>query len=125
MHLLRRRPSLPLALLLAWALLGAQLLGGWHRIAHAPQGLPATLVQAVPGSAEFADPGSALGHTRGSADCGLFDQLLVAAALVSSAPPASPVLVPAFDTLPALGSDVLATAWQRPAARAPPLGHSA
>jgi hypothetical protein len=124
MHVPHPRPPLPLALLLAGALLGAQWLGGWHRVAHAPSGPPGVLLaQAAPAKAEFDDAGPpALGHARGSADCGLFDHLLVAAALVSAVPPALPVLVHALGPLPACVSEVHAPAWQRPVARAPPLG---
>lgn len=129
---MQRRRSLPLALLLACALLGAQWLGGWHRVAHAPNASAALAAAASPDSFEHHhvqgdvherhhgnDDGH--GHEKGSADCRLLDHLL--GALPIAAPPGATLPLVAPDSAYRLAAGLVphAAAWRQPAARGPPV----
>ena len=113
--LLRRLPWLPW--LLALALLQAQALGQWHRIAHG--GGPALAAEATAASA---DDHHAFGHAAGDeAQCRLYDAIGTAAG-PWSAPCLAPVL-PVAQALPAAPARLLAGRTLRPyEARAPPPG---
>lgn len=102
-----------LALLLA--LLHAQGLGLWHRVAHAPRAPLATVA---------GDTGSqAFGHAAGDdAQCRLYDQLATSDA-VGSSPCATLAPLPPATPVPAAGPVAPRAAATRPyQARAPPQG---
>lgn len=132
-----RRPSLPLGVLLALALVWLQTLGLAHRVAHAPQAAPAFAAivghahahaHHEHGAAEAHDhhhPHGAshwdalFGHGSAAEDCRLFDQLALAdLAPEATAAPALWSGVPGDTTAPAAPRAAPARLAHR--ARAPP-----
>ena len=111
----RRPPTRAAAWLLVLALLQAQALGHWHRVAHAPQAL--SLHDASP-AAPVAD---AFGHEADDdSQCRLYDALGLASGIATSpaAMPAAPQATPAPGGHPAAAPARVA-AWPYQA-RAPP-----
>lgn len=112
---------LHLALWCTLALLGAQVLAPvlaqWHGVWH---GMPqaASALRAAAESAEF-QAGGLHDHAPGSAECRLWDQLLLADAPPLAAPPALPLLAPMAPVAVATAGVQPAPVWGR-TARAPP-----
>lgn len=117
---------LRLALWCACALLGVQvlapMLAQWHGTLHAWPAAHAAAGSAGPhDAAEAAEPHDAglQGHTPGSAECRLWDQLLAADAPPAPAPQAQPAPQPATPATVATAGVQPAPLWGR-IARAPP-----
>lgn len=106
------RRHLPLALLLACALLGAQWLGAAHRIAHAPgAGEPVAA----------AHQHDSYGHERDSADCRVLDHLLGAAPMATAPSLVLVLPAPVGAPEPTPGLAPQGADWRQPAARGPPV----